>query len=147
MTALSSQSHMPDMNRTVGDFVSERIWGEPGRFKDFCSMAVLDDKGQLIAGLIYHNFTPEFRCIEMSAGSVSRRWMTRQVLRDIINMPFKSLECDTIIARHDETATHLRRMWTNIGAVEYVIPHVRGKGKPAEVVSVLTDEAWFGSKY
>ena len=110
-------------------------------------MAVIDASDVMIAGLVYHNYTPEFKSIEMSAGCTNRKWMTHGVLKDILDMPFRALDCDTIVARHSEDKKHLRRMWTKVGAIEYLIPHVRGKDAPAEVVSVLTDEAWFGSKF
>ncbi len=44
----SGPRSFPEQNRAVGDFVSAIIWGEAGRVKDYCSMAVLED-GRLIA--------------------------------------------------------------------------------------------------
>jgi len=140
-----SESHRPDINRAIGDFVSRELLGMPGRFDKFCSMGVfLDD--ELICGVLYHNYMPEFGTVEMSAAALSRRWMSKAVLRDMLNMPFDALGCHAIIACHDEAATHLRRMWTSVGGVETVVANKRGAGR-AEVVSVLTADKWHESRY
>lgn len=145
-TAIFSNSHKPDANASLGDFASMAIWGELGRFDRFCSIGVSNGT-EIIAAIIYHNYDPDNGVVEMSAGSTSPRWMNRRVLAEILDFPFDKLACQCIVARHDETAAHLRRMWGEVGAVEHIIPRVRGRGKPAEVVSVLTQEAWLSSKF
>lgn len=145
-TAFFSESHLPEVNDAVADFVSRRIWGRSGEFGPRCTMAVAD-AGQLIAGVVYHNYYPEQGTIEVSAAAATKRWLTREVLRRFISMPFDVLGCQALIARHAEDRTDLRRMWCRVGAVEYVIPRLRGKDQPAEVVSVLTDDAWAASPF
>lgn len=145
-TAFFSQSHLPEVNDAVADFVSRRIWGRSGEFGPRCTMAVVDGR-QLIAGVVYHNFHPQPGTIEVSAAADTKRWLTREVLRRFISMPFDNLGVQALIARHAEDRTDLRRMWCRVGAVEYVIPRLRGKDQPAEVVSVLTDDAWAASPF
>lgn len=143
-TQIFSNSHFPDVNAAMGDFASWAIFGEAGRFDKFCTMAVTD-RAEVIAAIVYHNYEPDFGTVEMSAGASTRRWMSKAVLSDILDFPFDKLDCRCIVARHDEDATHLRRMWASVGAEEHIIPHVRaGKG---EAVSVLTHEAWLASKF
>lgn len=145
-TSIFSNSMMPQANAALGDFASMAIFGEPGRFDKFCSIGVARD-GVLVAAMIYHNYEPDYGVVEMSAGASDAQWMDRSVLRTILDFPYDQLGCQAIVARHDETASHLRRMWKCVGAQEHVIPRVRGRDRPAEVVSVLTHEAWLASKF
>ena len=146
-TVLFSQSHNAGANEALGNYVSEKIWGEPGRFDKFCSMAVLDSKGELAAAYIFHNYDPDDAVCEISAAADGRNWMSREVLTAILDVPFRMLGCQCVVARHSEDKAHLRRMWTSLGALEYIIPRVRGRDAPAEVVTVLTDDAWYASRY
>jgi len=109
-------------------------------------MAVLDG-GKMVAGVVYHNYYPDAGTVEVSAASDTKRWLTRDVLRTFIAMPFERLGVQALVARHAETAQHLRRMWQKVGAQEYTIPRLRGKGQPAECISVLTDDAWAASPF
>ncbi|WP_030538368.1 hypothetical protein [Sphingobium sp. DC-2] len=145
-TALFSNSVEPEANAAVADFASSRIWGEPGRFDRYCTLGVFQNEG-LIAGVVYHNYDPQAGVVEMSAGAVSKRWLARPVLREMYSIAFDQLGCQAVIARHAEDRCDLRRMWKAVGAVEYVIPRLRGRNAPAEVVSILTEEAWKASPY
>ena len=141
-----SENHLPEVNTSVGNFVSELIWGEPDMFGPFCSLAIADDR-RLVAGVIYHNYQPHEGTIEISCASIIRKWMTRDVIVTAIDMPFKELDCQAIVARHSKDAKHIRHIWNALGAKEYEIPRLRGKDDPPEIVSVLTDDAWAVSKF
>lgn len=145
-TALFSDSFEPQANAVVADFTSGLIWGEAGQFERYCTLGVFHDSS-LVAGVIYHNYDERAGIVEMSAASHSRRWLNRAVLREMFGVAFDKLGCQAVIARHAEDRHHLRRMWKAVGAVEYVIPRLRGRNAPAEVVSVLTEEAWKSSPY
>ena len=136
-----SESHGPEINEEIGRFVSRHIWGVTDGFERFCSLGVFDHNG-LVSGVVYHNYQPSTGVIEVSAASDSRKWLSAGVLQKFISMPFDKLSCQAIIARHSAEAKHLRRMWTRVGGIEYVIPRLRGKDAPDEVLSVLTDDAW-----
>lgn len=141
-----SETYLPQVNEAVGDFVSDLIWGDTNRFKKYCSLAVASES-QLLAGVIYHNFQPDCGTIEVSCAARSPRWMTRDVIRAGISMPFDNLGCQTIFARHSEDNKNARHIWQSLGATEYVIPRLRGRHEPPEVIAVLTEEAWAASHY
>lgn len=141
-----SKSRLPEVNDAVADFVSRCIWGVSGEFGPRCTMGVF--KGQeLIGAIVYHNYQPREGTVEMSSGSISRSWMNKATVDAAFGMPFRNLNCQAVVARHSEAATHLRRIWTRIGAVEYIIPRLRGRHNPPEVVSVLSDDAWKKSRF
>lgn len=141
-----SSTHHPAVNQAVGDFVSDLIWDEPGQFENFCTMAVADED-QLVAGVVYHNYQPRSQTIEISSASKRRKWMSRAVIREAIDMPFTVLGCQAVLARHSEDAKHIRHIWNALGAEEYIIPRLRGRNEPAECVAVLTQEAWQTSPF
>lgn len=145
-TALFTESFEPQANDAVANFASGIIWGEAGRFDRYCTLGIFRDHN-LIAGVVYHNYDPRAGVVEMSAGALSRRWLSRPVLREMYAVAFDQLGCQSVFARHAEDRDDLRRMWKAVGAVEYVIPRLRGRDAPAEVVSVLTEEAWKSSPY
>lgn len=141
-----SNKHLPAVNQAVGDFVSRLIFGEEGQFEKFCTIAVADDN-QLVAGVVYHNYQPDSGVVEVSCASLHRKWMSRDLIREAMSLPFDLLGCQSIFARHSEANKPARRFWERLGADEYVIPRLRGRDEPAECVAVLTQEAWRDSPY
>ena len=99
------------------------------------------------AAIVYHNYDPHAGIVEISAGALSRRWLNRSVLREMFAVAFDRLGCQSVFTRVAEDRSDLRRMWKAIGSTEHVIPRLRGRNAPAEVVLVLTEEAWKASPY
>lgn len=130
---------------TIERFVSERIGDDGDGFGQCAALGVVRD-GRLIAGVVYHNWRPSAGVIEMSAAAEDRRWLQRPVLRAMFAYPFDEVGCQLVVARHRESATHLRRMWTAAGADEVVIPRLRGRDE-GEAVATLTAETWKQGKF
>ena len=103
-------------------------------------MGVIDGD-QLIAGMIYHNYSPENQTIELSGAATSRRWLTRPVFKAMFSYPFEEIGCQMVVARHSQRNIALRRMWKSVGATEYIIPRLRGRNE-AEAIATFTVEAW-----
>lgn len=126
-------------------FVSERINDDGDGFGNCAALGVVKD-GRLAAGVVYHNWRPSAGVIEMSAASEDRRWLRRPVLRAMFAYPFEEVGCQMVVARHRESALHLRRMWSAIGADEIIIPRLRGRDE-GEAVALLTAETWQQGKF
>ena len=137
-------STAPENNKLVGDFVSTIIWGEPEHLEKYCTMAVIED-GRLIAGTVYHNYHPKEGVIELSSGSLSKRWLTRQVIRAMFEMPFERLGCQLIVLRVSERNTSMCQIARKFGFDEVHIPRLRGRNE-GEYIFTLTDDAWRGHK-
>ena len=130
----------------LSKWVADLIW--PGKLRDFgnCqTMAVFED-GELIAGMVYHNYEPEAGVIEISGAGTSKRWLTRQTLRKMFAYPFEECGCQAVVMRCDPEDAALRRMLTAYGFELYVIPRLRGRDKD-ENVFLLTDDAWASNKF
>lgn len=107
-------------------------------------MAVFDRSGEVVAGIVFHNWNPDAATIEVSAGATDPRWATRAVLRAGFGYAFGF--CQAVVARQHEENTRSRRLWRSFGSTEHLIPRLRGE-HAAEAVAVLTREAWRASTF
>ena len=139
-TVFAGPKTEPALNAAVGDFVSGQLWGEPGRFERFASMAVFDGS-TLIAGMLFHNWHREHGTIEISGAAMDRRWLTRRVLNEMFGMPFDRWGCQTIVMRCDPADERLKRMLGTAGFTAYWLPRLRGR-KQGEVIYLLHDDVW-----
>jgi len=130
----------PLVNKGIEEFVSLSIPGCERGFSPCTSMGVIRD-GILIAGIVYHNWSPETGVIEISGAATDSRWLNRHTLHAMFEYPFDQLGCQMVVARHSEHNKRLRRMWRAVGATEFVIPRLKGRDE-AMVVSTFTDDAW-----
>lgn len=129
-----------DAFQAVCRFVAQRIWGADERFLGDTAMAVVDS-GDLVAGVIFHNYDPEAGVIELSAASDTRRWLTRPVLLEMYSYCFDQLGCQAVIQRSDPENKSLSRCLTAYGFDRHDIPRLRGRNK-AEAVFILGDDTW-----
>ncbi|WP_367727351.1 GNAT family N-acetyltransferase [Agrobacterium radiobacter] len=130
----------------LSKWVADLIW--PGKLRDFgnCQALAVFENGDLIAGMIYHNYEPEAGVIEISGAGTSKRWLTRETLRKMFAYPFEECDCQAVVMRVDPDDAPLRRMLTAYGFELYVIPRLRGRDKD-ENVFLLTDDAWVSNKF
>ena len=87
----------------VEHFVSDLMPPGRERFGE-CTAVGFPRDGKLEAGVVYHNWDPARRMIEMSAAATSRRWMTWPRARLIFGYPFEF--CDLVYARTDSPVIH-----------------------------------------
>jgi RimJ/RimL family protein N-acetyltransferase len=121
----------------VAAFVAANIPGETG----FGNCKAIGFGNPLVAGVVYHNWNPEGRVIELSAASTTRKWVTRANLKVIFGYPFDELECQLCVARISEHNARARRIWRALGATEYRIPRFYGRDE-AMIIATLPVEAW-----
>ena len=133
------------VNHDIVNFVHSIIHNKPGDFGPCRAVGYTDPLGALEAGVILHNWQPEFETIEVSAASIRRTWMTRSRLNDIADMAYNDLKCHAIIARHDPSNLTARKLWKALGAHEYILRGARRKGP--DCMSVLERHDAEKSKY
>lgn len=127
--------------QAVSAFVSRIVWGAPRGFGACQTIGVLDAKGRLVGGMVYHNWHPEAQVIEMSGASTTPKWLTRAVLHEIFAYPFERLGCQLAVMRVSERDTRLHRTLTRLGFDAHPIPRLRGRDE-GEIVFTLTDDEW-----
>lgn len=125
----------------VERFVSLGLWGDDQGVGPCQGVGFADPDGNMVAGVLLHNYQPDAGVIEVTAYSVTRRWLTRGALAEVFGYVFDQLACQMAVARIAEDNSTARRFWTALGAQEYIIPRLRGRDA-AEVLSTLTEEQW-----
>jgi RimJ/RimL family protein N-acetyltransferase len=141
----SDPEKSPEFNAAIGEFVSTIIFGDPGHFRDYCSLAVID-AGSVIAGVLYHHFDPAHGVMEMSAASVDKRWLTRPVLRAMFAVPFDLFGCQLAVLRVSERNAAMLRIAKAYGFNEFIIPRLRGRDE-AEHILTLSDDDWRANSF
>lgn len=130
----------------LSHWVAELIW--PGKARDFgnCHGLAVVCGAELIAGVIYHNFEPDAGIVELSGAGISRRWLTKETLRVMFQIPFQDWNCQAVVMRVADNNEYLHSILNRVGFERYRIPRLRGRDE-AENVFVLTEEAWRGNKF
>ena len=103
------------------------------------------DGEKIVAGVVFHNWCPEDRVIEISSAATTPRWLTRDVMRTAFGYAYDGLKCLTVTARIHEDNRRARHLWRGLGASEHIIPMVCNGA--AEAVFVLPESVWKSSKF
>jgi len=115
----------------------------PRGFGPCVTAAIVNADNEFIAGVVFHNYSPEGGVIEASAASIDARWATRSVLSELMAYVFP--RCQMLVARASPDNKRVMRLWKALGAQEYIIPRLRGR-TASEAILCVTDDAWAKSK-
>lgn len=132
-------------SQMVADWVAARIPGCERGFNKCQGVGVLRGT-ELIAGVVFHNWSPESGTIEVSAAATSPKWATRKNLTELFAYPFEGIGCRLVIARTSEANKRVRKLWLAFGATEHILPDLRAEGV-GECVLILTKDAWQKSRF
>lgn len=142
-TMYYSETQNPGANQALGGFVS--LHTKSPAIEKFCSMGVFED-GRLIAATLYHNYHPTNGVIELSSASISKRWLTKDVIRKMFFLPFDRLECQMVLLRVSEKNSGMIKIARKFGFSEVFIPRLSGRDE-GSFVFTLTDDYWRTSPY
>lgn len=133
----------PFWDAQVAHWVAARI---PGCERGFgpCKAMGVESKGRIVAGVVFHNWSPESEVIELSCAAETPRWMTRRIMNEAMGYAFSF--CQAVVARIHQDNTTARKLWRGLGADEFVIPRLRGRSA-SEAIYTLTDDQWLRSKF
>ena len=135
----------PFWDARVADWVAYQIWGDGPAFRE-CQALGVAHKGQLVAGLVFHDWNPRAQTIEISAAAVDRRWASRTVINEALTYAFDRVGSQAVMARHAENNAPARKLWEALGAQEVIVPRMYGQTENG-AVAVLTKEAWGTSRF
>lgn len=77
----------------IAEWVRERIdFIGPVDFGPCAAIGVMSDAGELIAGVVYHDYQPHFSTIQLSMAAENPMWAKRENLRALLSYPFNQLE-------------------------------------------------------
>ena len=129
-------------DEAVARWVAEHIDG-CGRGFGKCRAFGVVSKGQLIAGVVFHNWSPESETIEISCAATSPKWAARRIVTELFEYPFNF--CRLATARFSEKNTRVEKLWRAFGADLIALPNVRADGV-AEMVALLSQSQFKKSR-
>lgn len=144
-TVYTSPTESPRENDYVKSWVCNGVFGYADALEKYCCMGVFDGNA-LIAGTIYHNWHPKEGVIELTSYAVSKKWLTRNVIRAMFKLPFELLGCQLVVLRVSERNTNMVRIARSFGFSETHIPRLRGRDE-GEFIFTLNDDQWKESRY
>jgi RimJ/RimL family protein N-acetyltransferase len=137
-----------DQSPAVAAWVAARIPQMTGA-ADFglaSAIGVVAEDGRALGGVVFHNYQPRFRNIEVSFASDTPRWLTRNLIRQILAYPFDQLDCARITAITPKKAHAARAFLDHFGFKREGV--VRwGFGDDDAIVSGLLKREWLGTRW
>jgi hypothetical protein len=137
-----------DQDKLVAQFVAMMIphVRDHGFGDNIRAIGVVTDRGELIAGFVYHNYDPGAAVIEISgAGLPGSRWCTPLTLAKIYQYPFQQLKCQMIVQRILSTDYRLMRQFEALNYMLVRVPRLFGRDQDG-VLGLLTYEDWAANK-
>lgn len=125
----------------VEAFIAAKIWGEPRVMPGDTIIVTTDNAGNALGAAIFQNYDPQYGTIEISGAGIGPRWLSRSVIKDMFDYPFRQLECQAVIMRCATDDTRLARILGAYGFKRYDIPRLRGRDC-GEAIYVLADDVW-----
>lgn len=113
------------------------------------AIGIIDDPklGNLIAGVVYHNWDPESAVIEMSCAALpGKQWLTRETLGRIYQYPFLQCGCQMVVKRMMADNERLLRQFAVMDCTFYKVHRMWGRDTDGVLVT-LTREAWDNNKF
>lgn len=137
-------------DREVGSWVASRIANCVRGFGPSSAIGI-EDEGNLIAGVVYHDYSPESGVIEISAASESKKWLSRPNLYVIFSYPFDQLKVQMVVMRTEASNKQsngrgIERISKSYGFSQINIPRLYGRAKDG-ILHTLTEEAWRSNGY
>lgn len=102
---------------------------------------------ELIAGIVYYNYSPEAGTIEMSVEALPKqRWLTKATLALMFQYPFLVCRCQMLITGISARSEHIQRMLAALNFTLIRIPRFCGRDEDG-VIGLLTYEDWVAGKF
>lgn len=79
-------------DQIVSEWVQRNIPHMVTGFGPASAIGVVDETGQPMAGVVFHDYQPAYGTIQLSAAAVSPRWASRRLVASILRYPFGDLK-------------------------------------------------------
>lgn len=131
----------------VADFVAQRIPHCRRGFNANAKAIGIIDDGNLIAGLVYHNYDPEAEIIEISGAALpGKYWMTRGTIARMYGYPFLQLNCQMVVNRVRADDERQLSMLARYDYAFIKVPRMFGRHDDG-VLCLLTYEDWINNRF
>lgn len=103
------------------------------------------DGDLLIAGTVFHNYSPEAGVIEMTTFAQRPKWLNRHTMAVLFGYVFGTVLCQLVVMRVSEKNTRMCSIARRFGFEAVLIPRLLGTDE-AEFIFTLTREQWEGHR-
>lgn len=111
------------------------------------AIGVLDRNNQLVAGVVYHNWDPDCQSVELSFAADTSKWLTRNLICELLAYPYETLGVNRINACTPKTYREARRFIEKFGfRREGCATDGFGPGRDA-IISRLLKREWLQTKW
>ncbi len=110
------------------------------------AFGVADESGKIVGGIVFHNYQPQYRSVEVSIAMLTPRWANPGIIRRTLSYAFDTLNVRRITATTPRKAASARRFLTKLG-FRYEGMAWKGFGTDDAVISGLRDYEWRASKW
>lgn len=115
-------------------------------FGPSAAIGVVNGAGDMVAGVVYHNYDPFVRSIEVSMASTTRMWARPDVVRSLLRYIFVQANCLRCTAVTPRSATSPRRFLEGIGFKREGSIR-RGFGSENALVYGLLADEWAAGRF
>lgn len=129
----------------VAKWVADQL-GQSGFAGNLMNAFGTFDNEVIIGGVVLHNFYPKEGVVEMSAASISAKWLTKHMISAMFGYVFHVLGAQMVVLRVSEHNSRMLNIANRFAFKSYPIPRLRGKGE-GEVVLTYTDDQWRDSRF
>ncbi|MEL6277956.1 MAG: hypothetical protein AAFR28_03620 [Pseudomonadota bacterium] len=109
------------------------------------ALGSLGADGRLLGGVVFHDWQPQWRRIELSAAGADRRWMSRPLIAACADYAWRQLDAHVVYQAAPARFAFSAKLARALGAERVDLPEMRGPGE-AEAVYILTRDAWERSR-
>lgn len=131
-------------DEAIADFIAQFDTRPRAAIMNCKSIGVVDDDGNLVAGMTYYNYDATAGVIEFGLASVDRRFANRTVYKRMFEYPFIELGCQMLFTRvragNEQILSQMARLNFNLT----LIPRMYGRDDDG-VIGTLTDDQWLDS--
>jgi len=97
-------------------YVAKRMARDPATPFGACqAIGVLNSAGELVAGVVYHSYDPDCPSVEMSFAASTRKWLTPNLIRELMGYPFNTLGCRRVTGCTPKRAREARQFLDGFG--------------------------------
>ena len=140
----SHVSLLVGQDQFVTDWLKDKVPGCSDGWDNYTAIG-MHDGDNLIGGVVYSNWNPNFGIVELAAAATSPRWLTRRTLSDIFIFPFEVLKVRLCLLNVSETNHRMRSIAERAGFTPHLIPDLRADGE-GNIVYTLHKRDWDAGK-
>jgi RimJ/RimL family protein N-acetyltransferase len=75
----------------VAKWVADRI-PHVSEFGLCSALGVVNDKGEAVAGIVFHDYQPSCSTIQISMAASTPKWASRSIVKELLSYPFNQLK-------------------------------------------------------